>query len=435
VREKNVQSLVMHAGAYALAAIFLLSAIPGNAQDRPKKKLIEFGWDRPSPEFVRDHIRAMETRPFDGIVFPLSKHDHAFDTRTWAEAEFRPEMDALAAIKWERFSDNFLLLYSANLWKMDWFDDAQWKVIEANMRLFSRAGKMGKCVGVCFDNEPYGTDPWEYTGRYPGKSFDEVAAKVRIRGAQFMRALQSSMPGIKVLHFFQLGYYGDTSEETKTYRKEARPNLLYEPDNAVRTRELSERWLALFHPFFIGMLEAAEPGAVFIDGNEFAYYYDSPDDFYRHYHETKQSALTLVPGDLRAKYSAQAQAGNAVYFDILATADWGSDREPIPSFVPSNFITSEERLNFLEHNVYYSLDAADEYVWFYSQHINWWRDIVPPDKAFGPKEGLPPEVERSLVSASGKIARGKPLGFDIGESVARGWEKAEKAYEESKAKK
>jgi hypothetical protein len=401
-----------------------------NAQELPRKKLIEFGWDRPSPEFVRDHIRVMETRPFEGIIFPAKTYNHAFDTRPLTEAAFKTDMDALAAIKWRKFTDNFLLLYAANQWKMDWFDDSQWKIIEANLRLFSRAAKMGRCVGVCFDNEPYGNDPWVYTGKFPGKSYDEVAAQVRKRGRQFMSALQSSLPDIKLLHFFQISYFGDTSEETTTYRKETRWDLLNEPDQKLRTKKLSDRWLALFYPFFLGMLDAAGPQATFIDGNEFAYYYDSADDFYRHYHQMKQGALTMVPPELRARHIAQVQAGNAVYYDILATSDWGKTREPTPAYVPSNFMTPEERLRFLEHNVYYSLATTDEYVWFYCQNINWWRDLVPPDTAPGPKAGLPVEVERAVVSAREKIEQGKPLGFDISDMISRGWGMVEKAYEE-----
>jgi hypothetical protein len=412
---------------FLMAIFFLATQNTSDAQERLRKKFIEFGWDRPSPEFVRDHISEMEARPFEGIIFPAKEYNHAFDTRPLTEAAFKPDMDALAAIKWEKFTDNFLLLYSANQGKMDWFDDAQWRTIEANLRLFSKAAKAGRCVGVCFDNEAYGEDPWVFTGKFPGKSFDDVALQVRKRGRQFMGALQSSLPNIKVLHFFQLGYYGDTMEETRTYRKETRWDLLNEPDQALRTRKLSERWLALFHPFFLGMLDAAGPGAIFIDGNEFAYYYDSPDDFYRHYHQMKQGALTLVPPELRSKYIAQVQAGNAVYFDILATGDWGKTRKPAPAYVPSNFMTHGERLRFLEQNVYYSLATADEYVWFYSQGINWWRDLVPQDKAFGPKNGLPSEVEQAVISARNKLDRGKPLGFDISHTIFRYWEKADSA--------
>jgi hypothetical protein len=37
------------------------------AQKLPKK-LIEFGWDVPTPSFVKQNIELMEKRPFNGIV-------------------------------------------------------------------------------------------------------------------------------------------------------------------------------------------------------------------------------------------------------------------------------------------------------------------------------------------------------------------------------
>lgn len=417
----------------SLAVSFILSAFCQlDAQERPKMKILEFGWDNPLPEFVRDHIQDMEKRPFDGLIFRTKDYNHVFDTRLWSPVTFQPEINTLAAIKWRKFTDNFLILYSASKWKMDWYDNAQWKTIQANMRLFSKAAKAGRCVGVVFDNEPYGNDPWVYKDKFPGKSYDDVAAQVRKRGAQFMTALQSSMPNIKVMHFFQLSYFGDTMEETHNYRKETRWDLLNEPDQAVRAQKLSERWLALFYPFFLGMLEAAGPGVTFIDGNEFAYYYDSPDDFYRHYYQMKQSALTIVPEKLRNKHRRQVQAGMAVYYDLLAAENWGNSFQ---KFVPSNFMTPEERLLYLEHNVFYALSSTDEYVWFYSENLNWWKSITPPDKAFGPKIDVLSGVEEAVVSALTKYVQGKPLGFDISGPIARGWEKVDRAYEEQAKKK
>lgn len=416
-----------------IATVSLLDAFGSlQAQERPKMKLLEFGWDNPLPEFVRDHIGEMEKRPFDGLIFRTKEYNHAFDTRPWSPSVFQPEMNTLSAINWGKFTDNFLVLYAANSWKMDWYNDAQWKTIDANMRLFARAVKIGKCVGVVFDNEPYGDDPWVYKDKFPGKSYDEVAAQVRKRGAQFMTALQSARPDLKVMHFFQLSYFGDTIEETHNYRKETRWDLLNEPDQTVRTQKLSERWLALFYPFFLGMLDAAGPGVTFIDGNEFAYYYDSPDDFYRHYFQMKQSVLTMVPEKLRNKHMRQVQAGMSVYYDLLAAEKWGNSFQ---KFVPSNFMTPEDRLKYLEHNVYYALSSTDEYVWFYSENMNWWKSITPPDKKFGPDIDVPSGVEEAIVAARTKHEQGKPLGYDISDMIARGWEKADQAYEMQDKKK
>lgn len=332
----------------------------------------------------------MEERPFDGIIFRTKEFNHAFDVRPWKQEDQRPQLDSLAAIKWEKFTDNFLTLYAANKWSMDWFNDDQWHVIVENMQLFSLAVRSGHCVGVCFDPEPYGTDPWIYPGSYADKPFDQVAEQVRRRGQQFIVALQEHMPDLKVLSFFQLGLFGD---------------ILDEPHPKVRQEKLLKKWMVLLPSFCIGMLDGAAPGTIFIDGNESAYYYESPHDYFRAYHLIRQRAQTLVPEALRKKYNAQVQAGMALYIDQTL----GKRTEQ----TTGHFLTAEQQLRFFEHNVYYTLTASDEYVWCYSERMNWW---LPPEKA-GKDRILPPGVEEALISARQKYDQGKPLGFDIKDMI------------------
>ena len=47
----------------------------------PGKKLIEYGWDVPTPVQMRDELAAMEKRPFDGLIFRLSGGHNAFVTK------------------------------------------------------------------------------------------------------------------------------------------------------------------------------------------------------------------------------------------------------------------------------------------------------------------------------------------------------------------
>ena len=89
------------------------------AQQRLGKKIVEYGWDVPYPDFVQENIREMEKRPFDGIIFRTKEFNHAFDTRPWKQEDLQPQLDSLAAIKWEKFTDNFLTLYAASKWNMD----------------------------------------------------------------------------------------------------------------------------------------------------------------------------------------------------------------------------------------------------------------------------------------------------------------------------
>jgi len=242
---------------YCSPAVLLLAAMllfPESlpAQPRPKKKIVEYGWDVPYPDFVRDNIREMEKRPFDGLIFRTKGFDHVFDVRRWNKADLQPQLDTLGQIEWQKFTDNFLTLYAANRWKMDWFNDDQWKTITENLKLFSLAVRSGKCVGVCFDPEPYGDNPWAYPGQFNDKSFDQVADQVRQRGQQFIVALQEDRSQLKVLSFFLMALF---------------PNVVDEPDPAVRLQRLQRSSYALLPAFVIGMLEGAAPGTGLIDGN------------------------------------------------------------------------------------------------------------------------------------------------------------------------
>ena len=369
-----------------LSIFCLLYPVNVFAQQRPKKKIVEYGWDVPYPEFVRDNIREMEKRPFEGIIFRTRGFDHIFDTRPWKKEKLQPQLDTLAQIKWKKFVDNFLTLYAASNWNMDWFNDEHWNVIAQNMKLFSLAVRRGNCVGVCFDPEPYGTDPWVYPGTYKDKSFDQVCEQVRLRGRQFIVALQEHMPNLRVLSFFQLGLFG---------------HIVDEPDPRTRQEKLLKKWMPLLPAFCVGMLEGAAPGTILIDGNELAYYYESPNDYYRAYHLIRQRARTLVPEALRKKYNNQMQAGMALYIDQTL------GKRTVQTI--SQFMTHEQQLKFFEHNVYYALTTSDEYVWCYSERMNWW---LPPEKA-GKDRILPQGVEQALISARQKYEQGKTLGYDI----------------------
>ena len=201
-------TLIACAAALLLAPLAALHA-QTSASQRPVKKLIEYGWDVPYPDQVRKDIRNMEKKPFDGIIFRLREWNHAFDPRPWDEAKLKPQLDDLAAIEWKTFTDNFLCLYAANNWKMDWFNDEQWKGITANLRLSAKAAKIGRCVGIVFDPEPYGDNPWAYAGKNKDRSFAEVEAQVRKRGAQFMTAIQAEMPEVRLLTFFHQSLFAE----------------------------------------------------------------------------------------------------------------------------------------------------------------------------------------------------------------------------------
>lgn len=347
------------------------------AYERPEKKLVEYGWDVPYPDDVREHIREMETKPFDGLIFRLRTYNHAFDPRPWPEAELQTQIDTLAGIEWETFTDNFLCLYAANHWGMDWADDAQWETIVANLKLTAHAAVAGRCVGICFDPEPYGPNPWTWSAA-SGRSFEEASELARRRGRQFMEALSGELPSMRLLLLYGFNLFA---------------HLAILPDDAARQAQLQQHSYALYPAFINGWLDVLPPTAQIIDGNESSYYYTDSESYFAAYHSIRQTCLSLVAPENRARFDAGYRAGMALYVDqVLALRD----RKVIASY-----LEPAERLAHFEHNVYWALRSTDRYVWLYSEKMNWWKGPVP--------EGL----EAVTASARAKVAEHRPLGIDL----------------------
>jgi len=352
-----------------------------------QKKLIEYGWDVPTPAQMREMLPAMEKRPFDGIIFRLSGGHNAFEVQPLDPAKFAEDERILKELKFQRFTDNFVLVWGSPKKGWDWFDDKQWKVVEQNARLLVRVATAGRIKGICFDPEPYDFALWNYREqpRHGEKTFAEYRAQVRLRGRQLMRAFEKVMPGALILTFFHVSLIGHLADLPE----------------AQREAELEKNGWGLMPDFLIGMLEGASAKARFIDGNESAYYYTSREQYFRAYHTMRQRVLSMLPPELRWKYTRQVQAGNALYVDQNFAL-----RQPNPERYLSDRMTPEERAQWFEHNTYWALYTTDEYVWCYSERMNWWKNETPPG------------LEEAIVRARQKIREGKPLGFDIEPLIA-----------------
>ncbi len=378
--------------AVALVGLSLLGAqvwaapvtTAGTVQWMPKK-MIEYGWDVPTAEYVRAHIREMEHRPFQGLIFKLKASGNVLTPKAESAASYAKDYDDLAKIRWGSFKDNFLAMWAAS--DQDWFNDAQWKAIQSNVRLVAKAGRIGHCVGLCWDPEPYGTNPWEYKrfSMNGKRSFEECEKMVRLRGEQFMRAIRSEMPTPKILTFFQLSGFG---------------HLCLPMSPKDRAEKLSQDGYALLPAFLMGMLDEIGEGAV-IDGNENSYYYTDYAQYLSVYHQMKQRALIMVDPALWGTYINHAQAGQALYMD-----QYYATRGDIKTL--GNYMAPDERDQWFEHNAYWALSTTDEYVWCYSEKMNWWTNT-----------DIPPGAEAALLSAEMKVREGRPLGIDFQAIVKR----------------
>jgi len=346
------------------------------------KKLIEYGWDVPTPGQMKAELAVMETRPFDGLIFRLGGGHNAFVTKPLEQANFAEDARILPELKFKQFRDNFVLIWGSPPADFDWYDDTQWSVVETNAKLLVSIAKAGSIRGICFDPEPYDFKLWDYarqrqTNAHP---FAEYQTKVRQRGAQLMRGFEEQMPGATILTFFHVSLF----------------DRFADLGEAERTQRLMRDSWGLMPAFFVGMLEGASPPAKFIDGNENAYYYTSREQYFRAFHAIRQRAQALVPLELRKKYEQQVQAAQALYVDHNFAL-----RQPNTEKYLSYKMTPEERARWFEHNTYWALYTSDQYVWCYSERMNWWKNQTPPG------------LEAAIVSARQKYDQGKPLGFEI----------------------
>ncbi|HIE52743.1 MAG TPA: hypothetical protein EYP85_13395 [Armatimonadetes bacterium] len=383
--------------AYLLLLLLMgLSVAAPSAAEGLRKKIVEYGWDVPRPDFIRAHIREMERRPFDGLIFRLPGDGRVFTDRKWNEADFAGAYEDLQHIHWQRFTDNFICIYAAST--MDWCNDEHWEAVQHNLRLVAKAARLGRCQGICFDPEPYGPNPWAYTqaAHRQEKTFAEYQALVRQRGAQFIQALRQEMPRFKLLTFFQLSLF---------------PSLLRPMDPNRRQSLLSEQHYALLPAFLNGMLDAAGDEVTIIDGNEGAYYYTDRSQYFEVYHRIRQLGLWLIDPALWPRYRSQVQVGQALYMDQY----FGLRQRK----VLGHYLEPEERAKWFEHNIYWALQTTDEYVWCYSERMNWWKD-----------ENVPPGAEEALRSAKRKVEQGEPLGFDLKDIVERARQRQEQALSE-----
>lgn len=373
------------AGIVLLVLLAMASAIAQPSRLPATKKLIEYGWDVPNPQFVADNIREMEKRPFDGVIFRLAgKYSgNIFSGGKWNVADYQADFTALRRIEWGKFTDNFIMMYSAS--EMDWFSDEEWAGVLSNVDIMARAAKAGRCQ-LAFDAEPYGKNPWGYAEqkRAKEKSFEQYQAIARQRGRQFIEVVQRHLPRGALVTLFTYSLF---------------PGEMDQLDPAKRQAALKQHGYGLYHSFLNGMLDGLKSGLTITDGNEPSYYYDNSEKYLAAYHMMRQRALSLIPVANVPKFLLQTQASQALYMDYIFA------RVPWPN-VPAKYMTPEEQAKWFEHNVYWALRTTDEYVWLYSEKMNWWTNT-----------DIPPGMEEAVIRAREAIATGRGLGFDLTERM------------------
>jgi len=335
-----------------LTAIAVMSSGAAGALAAPGgAKLIEFGWDRPTPDvFVQ--AAKLENHPFDGAVVELHTGPKVFVRQAYPAAAFSQDQSDLGSFHSTRLTDNFLLVWTTRDADWDWYSDADWAAAEQNVRSFAHVAHSGGFRGIVLDTEAYGPGPWDYR-QQPHRSqysLGNYEDQVRKRGGQFMRALLSELPGSQVL----LTY---TPASLALYRSN------------TGNRDV-EAGYGLLLAFLEGAQQELRGGARLIDGNEGAYYYNRPEEFIAAADRLHSQLAAQCAHPRTGTCGAPWGVAQAVYVDWSVPP--AGKYDTIGAFMPN----AADRLQLLEQNVYWALKTSDEYAWVYSQHINWWKQNV-----------------------------------------------------------
>jgi hypothetical protein len=339
-----------------------------------KKKLIEFGWDEPSPSFMRQHVAEMERAPFDGCVFhvdfktPAGKSGSftwdAWSKRPHTDAELQNAIDDLKATQFKKFKYNFLR-FNTTPGDLDWFDD--YSAIVNNARLAARVAKEGGCAGILFDIEQYNGQLFGYQKMRDAKtkSWDVYAAQARKRGREVMEAFQDGYPDVTI--FLTFGYclpWAQTGGK----------------------RPLSDASYGLLAPMLDGMVEAAHGKTRLVDGHELSYSYKDSAQFTAAY-RTMQIGLLPIVAD-HEKYPKVFSLGFGIWLDH----DWRKEGWNETDFSKNHFTPTQ-----FEASVRKALETSDEYVWIYSETPRWWSNE-------GTSVKLPPAYDEAIRRARKGLA-------------------------------
>ncbi len=379
-----------------LCGAFAASTV--EAQARPKK-LIATGWDSPTTAQFRRDLALMENLPLDGTSLwaqaqgpdlpaglNTTPFRTAFSRTPWQRAWFSQAIADLQAVRGTsgRLTDNFLRV-DANPGDVDWFDDEGWREIADHFRIAAWIAREGGLKGIVFDAEPYTKPfvPFDYKAqpRAAEHSFDEYLAKARQRGQEVMAAMAAEYPDLTVLTFFMNAYLVDANPHhgpSAAGLRDARPALFLHA-------------YGLYPAFIDGWLDVLPSSATLVDGNEHAYGYTTPAEFYLAAARIKGDGQELVSPANRAKYRQQVQVGFGLYLDA---------HDPL---LDNPYRLPDASADLLGRNAAAALAAADEYVWLWGEQGRWWPE--PGALSEWPNKTTYPRWEARLPGAEAALAQ------------------------------
>jgi hypothetical protein len=363
-------------------------------------KLISVGWDAPTTAQLRRDLPALARAPLNGVALwaqakgsdlPEGLNTTPFRTGfsriPWKRSWFTHAIDDLKSVKNRKtpLTDNFLRL-DANPGDVDWFDDAGWTAIAEHFGIAAWIAKQGGLPGIIFDAEPYTKPfyPFDYKSQPEAAkhTFDEYLVKARQRGRETMRTMRAEFPDAHVLTFFMTAYF----VQSNIYHGPSIPRPGIDPKRALFLHSYG-----LYLAFLTGWLDEAPPEMTFTDGNEHAYGYTRPEEFFTIAKRIKSEGAMLFPAEVRAKYRRQVKVGSGIYLDAH-----------IKGLLPE-YELPEAGTEMLRKNVAAALSAGDGYVWLYGEQGRFWPD--PKELNEWPKKAVDVPWEKKLPGVTRALAR------------------------------
>jgi hypothetical protein len=346
------------------------------------KKLLQMGWDRPTTAFVRDNIRAMESRPFDGIVLQLDFANALFGSAPIILTDYAADIANLKATPFQKFTDNFVRVNGTSE-PVDWFGDLS--VVVASAGVAARFAREAGLRGIVLDTEAYDAGGvWHYPRqRYAAtRSFAEYRTAVREKGRSFMTSIAAAYPDVVVIVTFSYSEaYLDVTERGAANLAGANYGLL---------------------PAFIdGMLDGAPPSATVVDGYRNSYYYKSATEFERARSLILNDAPRTTAESPAATIAAHLRAGFGLYIDAT---------QPLGRFNAADFTANYFQPDEFKNCVVWALSHADKYVWLHNERMNWWTSTPtvaistpPPKNAPADTWNFPSEYYDAVVAARAAV--------------------------------
>jgi len=351
---------------------FIFSQTVANSQEKfsnsiftgklPAKKIIQLGWEQPSPQILKQNYKMMEaTSAFDGVAIGLRDTVNGFaitDGTVFTPVEIKKEWlkNSIADLKscnFTKFKHNFLRINTVP-GTLKWNDDHAWAVVAKNMGVMAWFAKQSGLEGFMYDPESYVAPQFGWKPS-TGLTFNEAQQLARKRGGQIMSSIAQEYPDITVfgLFMFSLGRHALQS-----------PDM----EEVIKTDHY-----ALYPAFLNGMLDKLPPKARMVEGNEEAYYPASDLDLHLLYNDARMKTLAFIAPENMTKFKTQYSVGFGLYVDMY-TDDLGVKYYLGPEANRTRTERFRDRLTT-------ALDITDEYVWVYNEVYKWW-DIPYCEKQY-----------------------------------------------------